>query len=51
MVYSLLVTRRAQLGDGTGSVRASQMARLWCLATLVMFVVALLVTAATGLHG
>lgn len=51
VAYSLLVTRRAQLGDGAGSVRASQMARLWCLATLVLFAVAVLVTAATGWHG
>ncbi|HET9078680.1 MAG TPA: CD225/dispanin family protein [Acidimicrobiales bacterium] len=51
VAYSLLVTRRAQLGDRNGSVRASQMARLWCLATLVLFAVLVLVTAATGWHG
>lgn len=48
---SLLVTRRAQTGDSAGSVRASQLTRLWCMATLVLFAVAVLVTAATGWQG
>lgn len=51
VAYSLLVTRRAQLGDGAGSVRASQMARLWCFATVVLFALVVLVTAATGWNG
>jgi hypothetical protein len=37
VAYSLLVTRRAQTGDGTGSIRASQLARMWCFVSLAAF--------------
>lgn len=50
VAYSLLVTKREQIGDGPGSFRASQMARLWCIVTLVACVAALLLGAATGLQ-
>lgn len=49
IAYSLLVTRRQQTGDQTGSARASQLARLWCLITVGVFAVAALATAAAGL--
>lgn len=51
VAYSLLVSRRQQIGDRDGSLRASQMARLWCLVTVAVFGVAVAVTAATGIHG
>jgi hypothetical protein len=47
-VYSLLVTRRSQQDDRGGSVRASQLARVWCLVTLVLFTVGVVMSYATG---
>lgn len=46
VAYSLLVSRRAQVGDGAGSVRASQMARMWCIVTVVLFGIALALSVA-----
>jgi hypothetical protein len=48
VVYSLLVTRRSQHDDRGGSVRASQLARVWCLVTLVLFTVGVVMSYATG---
>jgi hypothetical protein len=50
VAYSLMVTKRQQAGDRMGSLRASQLARLWCLISVGVFAVAALVTAAAGLH-
>jgi hypothetical protein len=33
LVYSFRVNRRVQLGDMTGAIRASRLARTWCLVT------------------
>lgn len=35
VVYSVLVTKRTQLGDSAGAARASYLARVWCLWSLV----------------
>lgn len=37
IAYSTRVNRRVQLGDMTGAVRASRLARTWCLVTVVVF--------------
>jgi Interferon-induced transmembrane protein len=37
VVYSILVTKRTQVGDTTGAAKASRLARGWCLVTLVAF--------------
>ncbi len=37
VVYSILVTKRTQVGDTTGAAKASRLARGWCLVTLVVF--------------
>ena len=50
VAYSLLVTRRQQIGDRTGSLRASQLARVWCMVTVAAFAVAVVVTATAGLQ-
>jgi hypothetical protein len=34
--YSTQVSRRLQLGDATGAVRASRLARTWCLVSLLL---------------
>lgn len=44
--YSFLVTRREQAGDRTGAVKASRLARTWCLASLASFTVLILAAAA-----
>jgi hypothetical protein len=49
VAYSILVTKRAQGGDNPGAVRASYLARLWCLWSIVAFVVAIVVYAVTGI--
>ena len=48
IVYGVLVNRRAAAGDWEGASRASRMARTWCLISLVVGLVALLLVA-TGL--
>jgi hypothetical protein len=40
LVYSTQVNRRVQLGDTTGAVRASRLARTWCWVSVVVFAVA-----------
>jgi hypothetical protein len=37
VVYSTQVNRRVHVGDMAGAVRASRLARTWCLITLVVF--------------
>jgi hypothetical protein len=37
LVYSVQVNRRVQLGDSTGAIRASRLARTWCLVTAAAF--------------
>ena len=37
VVYSTQVNRRVQVGDMAGAVRASRLARTWCLVTVVVF--------------
>jgi hypothetical protein len=37
VVYSTQVNRRVELGDMAGAVRASRLARTWCLVTVVVF--------------
>ena len=49
VVYSLLVSRRAETGDGAGSARASHLARVWCIVTVIVFAVGLVVSLAAGL--
>jgi hypothetical protein len=39
LVYSTQVNRRVQLGDLTGAVRASRLARTWCGVSVVVFAV------------
>jgi len=51
LAYSLIASRREQAGDRLGSLKASQLARMWCIASVAVFGVALLITAATGVHG
>jgi hypothetical protein len=48
LVYSFQVTRRTQAGDRTGAVRASRLARMWCLVALAVFTVAALYSVSTG---
>ena len=49
VVYSILVTRRTQAGNRAAAIRASQLARVWCLATLVVFTAVFVVSALAGL--
>jgi hypothetical protein len=37
VVYSTQVNRRVQVGDMAGAVRASRLARTWCLVTVIVF--------------
>lgn len=48
LVYSTQVNRRVQVGDMTGAVRASRLARTWCFVTLLFFSVLMVWTIATG---
>ncbi len=48
VVYSTQVNRRVHLGDMTGAVRASRLARTWCLVTVVVFAALVLWTMARG---
>jgi Interferon-induced transmembrane protein len=48
VVYSSQVNRRAQVGDMTGAVRASRLARAWCLVTVITFTVLILWLVAAG---
>jgi hypothetical protein len=48
LVYSVQVNRRAQLGDMTGAVRASRLARTWCLVTAAAFSVVVVGLVAAG---
>jgi len=50
VAYSIMVTRRAQSGDAQGAVKASQLARTWCLATLVVFISLVIIAGLAGLH-
>lgn len=50
VVYSIMVTRRAQLGDAQGALKASALARTWCLATLVVFISLVIIAGLAGLH-
>lgn len=40
--YSLLVVRREGYGDRLGALRASRLARIWCVVSVVVFVLALI---------
>jgi Interferon-induced transmembrane protein len=48
IVYAAQVNRRVQVGDMTGAVRASRLARTWCLITVVVFTLVVLWTVAGG---
>jgi hypothetical protein len=48
IVYSAQVNRRVQIGDMTGALRASRLARTWCLVTVGVFTLAVLWLAAGG---
>lgn len=48
LAYSTQVARRVQFGDLSGAVRASRLARAWCLVTVVVFTVAFVVLATAG---
>jgi Interferon-induced transmembrane protein len=48
VAYSAQVNRRVHVGDMTGAVRASRLARIWCLITVVVFAALLLWTMARG---
>jgi hypothetical protein len=37
LAYSTQVSRRQQLGDTPGAVRASRLARIWCMVSLLAF--------------
>ena len=50
VVYSITVTRRAQLGDSQGALKASQLARTWCLATLVVAISLAIIGGVAGIH-
>jgi hypothetical protein len=42
VIYSVLVNRRLANGDWAGASRASRLARMWCLISLVIFAVGIL---------
>jgi hypothetical protein len=48
ILYSTQVNRRVQIGDMTGAVRASRMARTWCLVTVGVFTLLVLWLMARG---
>jgi hypothetical protein len=48
VVYSAQVNRRVQLGDMTGAIRASRLARTWCLVTVAVFTLLMLWVIAGG---
>jgi hypothetical protein len=48
VVYSAQVNRRVQIGDMTGAVRASRLARAWCLVTVAVFTLLVLWMLAGG---
>jgi hypothetical protein len=48
VVYSAQVNRRVQIGDMTGAIRASRLARTWCLVTVVVFTLLVLWVMAGG---
>ena len=48
VVYSTQVNRRVHVGDMTGAVRASRLARTWCLITVVVFGALVVWTMARG---
>jgi Interferon-induced transmembrane protein len=45
LMYSTQVTRLANTGDMTGAVRASRLARTWCIVTLAAFTAAVVALA------
>jgi Interferon-induced transmembrane protein len=51
VIYSLLVTKRTQVGDATGASRASYLTRICCLWSLVGMAAALVIFALTGIRG
>jgi hypothetical protein len=48
ILYSTQVNRRVQIGDMTGAIRASRMARTWCLVTVGVFALLVLWLMAGG---
>jgi hypothetical protein len=48
ILYSAQVNRRVQIGDMTGAIRASRLARTWCLVTVGVFTVLVLWLMAGG---
>jgi hypothetical protein len=48
ILYSAQVNRRVQIGDMTGAIRASRLARTWCLVTVGVFAVLVLWLMAGG---
>jgi hypothetical protein len=48
VLYSAQVNRRVQIGDMTGAIRASRLARAWCVVTVVVFTLLVLWIAAGG---
>jgi Interferon-induced transmembrane protein len=48
VIWSLLVSRRSQAGDRAGATRASLQARIWCMATLVVFAGVAVISAVLG---
>jgi hypothetical protein len=48
VVYSAQVNRRVQVGDMTGAIRASRLARTWCLVTVAVFTLLMLWVIAGG---
>jgi Interferon-induced transmembrane protein len=48
VVYSTQVNRRVHVGDMTGAVRASRLARMWCVITVIVFTALVLWTMAGG---
>ncbi len=48
IAYSTQVNRRVHVGDMTGAIRASRLARAWCVVTVVVFAALLLWTMVRG---
>jgi hypothetical protein len=48
ILYSTQVNRRVQIGDMTGAIRASRLARTWCLVTVAVFTLLVLWLMARG---
>jgi hypothetical protein len=48
VVYSAQVNRRVHVGDMTGAIRASRLARTWCLVTVAVFTLLMLWVIAGG---